>query len=116
VIHVGPRRTAARLALTVDQEFKEITMPNSTSSKKRLRQNQAQRLKNRSIKSSLRTSIRKVRTAVDAGDAEASTAAFQMATKKLDQAAAKSVIHANKAARTKSRLSKAIKAIKTAKA
>jgi small subunit ribosomal protein S20 len=91
-------------------------MPNSPSSKKRLRQNQAHRLKNRSLKSSLRTSVRKVRTAVDAGDAEASTVAFQAATKKLDQAAAKSVIHANKAARTKSRLSKAIKGLKTAKA
>ena len=111
MIHVGPGRTTARLALTEDQVFKEITMPNSISSKKRLRQNQAQRLKNRSINSSLRTSIRKVRTAVDAGDAEASTAAFQVATKKLDQAAAGSVIHANKAARTKSRLSKAIKSL-----
>ena len=43
---------------------------------------------------------------------EASTQALRVATKKLDQAAAKSVIHANNAARTKSRLSKAIKALK----
>jgi len=90
-------------------------MPNSASAKKRLRQNQARRLKNRSIKSSVRTAIRKVRTAVDTGDAEASTAAFQVATKQLDQAAAKNVIHANKAARTKSRLSKAIKGVKATK-
>ena len=87
-------------------------MPNSASSKKRLRQNQVQRQRNRSIKSVLRGTIRKVRTAVDAGDVEASNAAFQAATKKLDQAAAKSVIHANKAARTKSRLSQAIKSLK----
>jgi len=53
---------------------------------------------------------------VDEGDIEASTAAFQVVTKKLDQAAAKNVIHANKAARTKSRLSKAIKNLKVAKA
>ncbi len=91
-------------------------MPSSASSKKRLRQNQAHRDLNRSIKTGVRSSIRKVRTAVEAGDVEASTAAFQVATKKLDQAAAKSVIHANKAARTKSRLSKAIKDIKAAKA
>ena len=91
-------------------------MPSSVSAKKRLRQNQAQRLINRSIKSNVRSSIRKVRTAVEAGDVEASDAAFQVVTKKLDQAAAKSVIHANKAARNKSRLSKAIKDLKGAKA
>ena len=90
-------------------------MPNSLSAKKRLRQNQAQRLHNRSIKSAVRTAIRKVRSSVDSGDAEASAAAFQFATKKLDQAAAKNVIHANTAARTKSRLSKAIKSLKAAK-
>ena len=84
-------------------------MPNSTSAKKRLRQNQAHRLRNRSIKSSVRTAIRKVRSSIEAGEVEASTTAFQAATKKLDQAAAKNVIHANTAARTKSRLSKAIK-------
>ncbi len=91
-------------------------MPSSASAKKRLRQNQVQRLRNRSIKSNVRSSIRKVRTAVEAGDVEASTAAFQVVTKKLDQAAAKNVIHANKAARTKSRLSKAINNLKAAQA
>jgi small subunit ribosomal protein S20 len=60
--------------------------------------------------------IRKVRTAVGTGDVEASTAAFQAAVKVLDQAAAKNIIHANKAARTKSRLSQAIKNLKAAQA
>lgn len=91
-------------------------MPNSVSSKKRLRQSQARRLRNRSVRSRLRTKIRKVRTAIDAGDVEASTAAFQVAVKGLDQAAAQKVLHANTAARTKSRLSRAIKNLKTAKA
>lgn len=90
-------------------------MPNSASAKKRLRQSQDRRLHNRSIRSSVRTSIRKVRFAIESGDVEASTAAFQVATKKLDQAAAKNVLHANAAARTKSRLSKAIKNLKAAK-
>jgi len=90
-------------------------MPNSVSAKKRLRQNHAHRLINRSIKSSVRTTIRNVRSAVEAGDVEASSAAFQTAVKKLDKAAAKSVIHANTAARTKARLSKAIKNLKAAK-
>jgi len=87
-------------------------MPNSESAKKRLRQNETRRLRHRTTKSSLRTQIRKVRAAIDAGNAEETQAAFVVATKKLDQAAAKNVIHANAAARTKSRLSKAIKAMK----
>ena len=91
-------------------------MPNSVSAKKRLRQSIDRRLQNRSVRSRLRTLIRKVRTAVSAGDVETSTASFQAAVKELDQAAAKNVIHANTAARTKSRLSRAIKNLKTAKA
>jgi len=88
-------------------------MPTSASAKKRLRQNKAHNLRNRSTKSVVRGLIKKVRTAIEAGDAEASTQAFLLATKKLDKAAAKNVIHANNAARTKSRLSKAIKALKS---
>lgn len=89
-------------------------MPNSAGAKKRLRQSQTRRLHNRSIRSTVRSAIRKVRSSITAGDVEASTAAFQVATKQLDQAAAKNIIHANTAARTKSRLSKAIKNLKSA--
>ncbi len=88
-------------------------MPNSLGSKKRLRQNKVHRLRNRAVKSHVRGLIKSVRTAVEAGDVEGSTKAFQVATKKIDQAAAKNVIHANNAARTKSRLSKAIKTLKS---
>ena len=88
-------------------------MPTSLSAKKRLRQNEARRVHNKSIKSNVRGQVRKVREAIEAGDAETIKKEFQLATKKLDQAAAKNVIHANKAARTKSRLSKAIKAAKS---
>jgi small subunit ribosomal protein S20 len=91
-------------------------MPNSASAKKRLRQSQDRRLHNRAIKSALRTQIRKVRTAVQGGDVETSEKEFVLVTKKLDQAAAKKVIHANQASRLKSRLSAAIKKVKTAKA
>ena len=87
-------------------------MPTSASAKKRLRQNQVRRLRNRATKSNVRGLVKKVRAAIDSGDAEASSQAFQVATKKLDQAAAKNVIHANQAARIKSRLSKAIKSLK----
>jgi small subunit ribosomal protein S20 len=91
-------------------------MPNSVSAKKRLRQSQDRRLRNRNVKSALRTQIRKVRTAIQGGDIETSEKEFVLATKKLDQAASKNVIHDNQAARLKSRISAAIKKIKTAKA
>ncbi len=88
-------------------------MPTSASSKKRLRQNVTRKTRNKSIKSNLRNQVRKVLETAKAGDAEATETEFRSAVKKLDQAAAKSVIHANKAARTKSRLVKAIKAAKS---
>ena len=88
-------------------------MPNTTSAKKALRQNQARRLRNRSQRSALRTVIKKCRQAAEAGDAGAADAAFRLAVKSLDQAAAKRLIHPNAAARTKSRLSKLLKTQKT---
>ena len=57
-------------------------------------------------RSVLRTTIKKFRLATTGDDREAARAAFRLATKKLDQAAARGLIHCNKAARTKSRLSK----------
>jgi small subunit ribosomal protein S20 len=87
-------------------------MPNSNSAKKRLRQDEVLRLRNRSTKSTMRNQIRKVRVAVDAGDAETAEKEFRVAAKKLDHAGSKNLIHRNTAARTKSRLQKAIKAIK----
>ena len=88
-------------------------MPNTDSSKKRLRQNEKRRLLNRSQKSTMRTQIRRVREAVQAGDADKAQAEFRVATKRLDRAASKNLIHKNAAARTKSRLSKLIKATAT---
>lgn len=89
-------------------------MPNTQSAHKRLRQNEKRRAHNRSVKSALKTQIRKVREAVDAGDVDKAEQEFQLAAKKLDRAGAHRIIHANKAARTKSRLQKAIKAAKPA--
>lgn len=87
-------------------------MPNSASSKKRLRQSQDRRLRNRAVKSALRTQIRKVRTALASNDVATSEQEFVTAAKRLDQAASKRVIHPNQAARLKSRLSAAIKKAK----
>lgn len=87
-------------------------MPNTTSAKKRLRQNEVRRTRNRAAKSALRTGIRKVRELVAAGNVADSTDKFQALVKKLDQSAAKNTIHPNRAARIKSRLSAHIKALK----
>jgi small subunit ribosomal protein S20 len=87
-------------------------MPNTSSAKKRMRQDAVRRNRNRSTKSSLRTQLRKVRAAIAAKKVDESEAEFKTLVRKLDQAATHNVIHANTAARTKSRLSSAIKAIK----
>lgn len=91
-------------------------MPNSVSAKKRLRQSLDRRARNRAARSALRTVIRKVRSTIATGDADASATEFRTLVKKLDQAAAKGILHANTAARIKSRISKAIKSLKTASA
>ena len=84
-------------------------MPNTTSATKRLRQNEKRRVRNRVVKQSLKTQLRKVREAVTAGDLDKATQEFKSVTKKLDQAAAKKVIHPNRASRTKSRLQHLLK-------
>ena len=89
-------------------------MPNTSSAKKRLRQNILRRARNRSVRSSVRTQCRKVREAVKAGDVEKEETEFRMAAQKLDKAGARNIIHRNAAARMKSRLSARIKAIKQA--
>ncbi len=90
-------------------------MPNSPSAKKRLRQNEKHRLANRTIKSAMRTQIRKVREAVDRGDVEVAETECRIAGKRLDRAGSRGVIHRNTAARTKSRLQHLIKKAKAEK-
>lgn len=90
-------------------------MPNSASAKKRLRQSLVRRTRNRATKSVLKSQVRKVRDALAAGSVETAETEFRVAAKKLDQAAAKNVIHANLSSRVKSRLSAAIKTAKQAK-
>ena len=87
-------------------------MPNTASAKKRMRQDSVRRARNRSTKSGLRTQIRKVREAIKAKKLDLSEAEFKTLVIKLDQAARNKVIHANAAARTKSRISHAIKGLK----
>lgn len=81
-------------------------MPNNVNAEKALRQNIKRRLRNRSQMSALRTTVKKVRVALTpaSNDPAALESALKEAVKKLDQAAAKGLIHKNAAARTKSRL------------
>jgi len=87
-------------------------MPHSTSAKKRLKQSIARNEKNRSTKRAIRTEYKKVLAAVSAGNTEQAEVELRTVAKKVDQAAAKNVIHRNAAARVKSRLSAKVKKLK----
>ncbi|GAC1610397.1 MAG: hypothetical protein NVS3B26_16950 [Mycobacteriales bacterium] len=79
---------------------------NIKSQIKRIKTNEKARLRNKSVKSSLKTAIRKFREAADAGDVATATELMKTASKQLDKAASKGVIHANQAANRKSALAK----------
>jgi small subunit ribosomal protein S20 len=79
---------------------------NIKSQIKRNRQNEKARLRNKSVKSSLKTAIRKFHAAVEAGDTAAADALMRDASRKLDKAVSKGVIHRNQAANRKSAIAK----------
>ena len=81
-------------------------MANIKSQIKRIKTNEKARLRNKSVKSSLKTAIRKFREAAAAGDATAASTHLQTASRQLDKAASKGVIHANQAANRKSAMAK----------
>jgi small subunit ribosomal protein S20 len=83
-------------------------MPNTESAKRAMRKAERRRIRNRSQRSALKTMVKKVRVTAAANDLTASKEALEVAIKRLDQAAAKRLIHKNKAARTKSRLMRLI--------
>jgi small subunit ribosomal protein S20 len=87
-------------------------MPNTKSAKKRLRQDAVRRTRNRAVKSAVKTQVRKVREAITAGDVATAETELRLAAKRVDKAAAAGVVHANTAARVKSRLSAAVKTAK----
>jgi len=86
-------------------------MANTAQARKRARQAVKQRAHNMSLRSTLRTAIKKVQKAVDAGDKTAAQAVFKESQGIIDSISDKKIIHKNKAARHKSRLSAAIKAL-----
>lgn len=83
-------------------------MANIKSAKKRVLVNRKKAERNKSIKSAVKTSIKKVEVAIEAKDKEAAVAALQHAISTIDKAATKGVYHKNTAARKVSRLSKAV--------
>jgi small subunit ribosomal protein S20 len=86
-------------------------MANTAQARKRARQSVATNMHNSSLRSMLRTAIKRVRTAIEAGDKAVANEVLQKATSVIDRVADKNIIHKNKAARHKSRLSAAIKAL-----
>jgi small subunit ribosomal protein S20 len=84
---------------------------NIKSQIKRNRQNEKARLRNKSVKSSLKTAIRKLNEASAAGDAEAAATLLRAAARQLDKAASKGVIHKNQAANRKSAIAKRVGAL-----
>jgi small subunit ribosomal protein S20 len=84
---------------------------NIKSQIKRIRTNEKARLRNKSVKSSLKTAVRRFREAADAGDRDTALTLLQSASRELDKAASKGVIHANQAANKKSAMSQRANAL-----
>ena len=82
-------------------------MANIKSQIKRIKTNEKARLRNKSVSSSIKTAVRKFRDAVTAGDAAVITTELRSASKALDVAVAKGVLHKNTAANKKSSMAKA---------
>ncbi len=86
-------------------------MANIKSAKKRILVTEKRTARNKSIRSAVKTSIKKVDAAVAANDKEAAQAALKAATSKISKAATKGVYHKNTAGRKISRLTKAVNSI-----
>lgn len=86
-------------------------MANIASARKRARQSEKQRQHNASLRSELRSAVKGVRKAVEGGDKKAATTVYQRAIGTIDSIADKKIIHKNQAARHKSRLAAALKAM-----
>ena len=86
-------------------------MANSAQARKRARQAEATRKRNASLKSALRTAVKKVKKAIAAGDKAAATRHCSESQAVIDRIADKKIVHKNMASRTKSRLAQAIRAL-----
>jgi len=89
-------------------------MANSPSARKRIRVTARRTLRNRMVKSRMRTAIKRYEAALSEGDVQTSTELLNKATSQIDRAAAKGVIHKNEASRRKARLAKRLNASQAA--
>ena len=87
-------------------------MANIKSQIKRIKTNEKARLRNKAVKSSLKTAIRKAREAADAGDTASAQTLLRDASRQLDKAVSKGVIHKNQAANKKSALASKVASLK----
>ncbi|MGH2819213.1 MAG: 30S ribosomal protein S20 [Actinomycetota bacterium] len=85
-------------------------MANIKSQIKRNRQNEARRARNKQVRTFLKTKVKRVNVALESGDSQAARDAYQVAAREFDKAAAKGIIHRNKAANRKSRLARRLNA------
>ena len=86
-------------------------MANTALARKRARQTMKQRAHNVGLRSTLRTAIKKIKSAIEGGDSKAAKKAFEENVSIIDRISDKKIIHKNKAARHKSRLNTAIKSM-----
>jgi small subunit ribosomal protein S20 len=86
-------------------------MAHTASARKRNRQNKKKNLQNRAVKHAIKTYVARVVTAVEGKDLETASREFQLASKRIDKAAARRILHPNTAARTKSRLASRLAAL-----
>jgi small subunit ribosomal protein S20 len=98
------------ISQTIDQD-EGCLVANIKSQIKRNKQNEKARLRNKGVKSSLKTAIRKFQEKAATGDSEAATALMRDASRKLDQAASKGVIHKNQAANRKAAIAKKLQSL-----
>jgi len=86
-------------------------MANTAQARKRARQSERARTRNASLKSSLRSAVKKVKKAIASGDKAAAAKQLSASQAVIDRVADKKIVHKNLASRTKSRLAQAIKAL-----
>ena len=84
-------------------------MANSVSARKRARQAERHRMRNASMRSNVRTAIKKVLSAIEAGDKDAAVSAYKDVVPAIDRSVSKGIMHKNTAARNKSRLNQHVK-------
>ncbi|CAL9413536.1 30S ribosomal protein S20 [Nocardiopsis dassonvillei] len=89
-------------------------MANIKSQKKRIRQNEKARVRNQAVRSSLKTAVRKFREAAETGNVEQAAVAQRAASRALDKAVSKGVIHKNQAANRKSAIAKRLHEVQSA--